>query len=113
VGRISGAAWLALGYAIAAWLPPPGPVAGILAGALADPAAAWVGGRWGGGRRKSVPGSATVAAVTVLGSLAAGLTLPAAGATAILAAALERWSGPLDDNLVLAPGVACLAALLA
>jgi dolichol kinase len=47
--RLSGAAWLALGYAVAAWFPPPGPAAGILAGALADPAGSWIGGRWGGG----------------------------------------------------------------
>lgn len=111
--RLSGAAWLAVGYAVAAWLPAPGPVAGILAGALADPAAAWIGERWGAGRRKSWPGTAAVGAIGAMAAAAVGLTVPAALATGAVGAALERWPGPLDDNLLLAPGVAGMAALLA
>jgi dolichol kinase len=111
--RISGAAWLAVGYAAAAWLPAPAPVAGILAGALADPAGSWIGGRWGGGQRKSGVGTLAVAVVAGAAALMAGITLPAAAACGVLGAALERWPGPLDDNLLVAPGVAGLAALLA
>jgi dolichol kinase len=111
--RISGAAWLALGYAIAAWLPPPGPVAGILAGGLADPAASLIGARWGAGRPKSGAGTLAVAAVTGMAALAAGVGVPGALAAGLLGAGLERWPGPFDDNLLLAPGVAAVAALLA
>ena len=36
------------------------------------------------------------------------------GATlgAVVAAALERWSGPFEDNLLLAPGVAASVLIL-
>jgi dolichol kinase len=111
--RLSGAAWLAVGYAVAAWLPAPGPVAGILAGALADPAAAWVGGRWGRGRRKSWPGTAAAGVVAAIAAAVAGLAVPGALVAGMVGAALERWAGPFDDNLLLAPGVAGVAALLA
>jgi dolichol kinase len=111
--RLSGAAWLAVGYAVAAWLPAPGPVAGILAGALADPAAAWVGGTWGRGRRKSWPGTAAAGVVAAAAGAVAGLTVPGALVAGLVGAALERWPGPFDDNLLLAPGVAGVAALLA
>jgi dolichol kinase len=111
--RLSGAAWLAVGYAAAARLPAPGPVAGLLAGALADPAAAWVGGRFGGGRRKSWPGTAAAGAVAAIAAATAGLALPAALVAGVVGAGLERWPGPFDDNLLLAPGVAGVAALLA
>jgi dolichol kinase len=111
--RISGAAWLALGYALAAWAPAPGPVVGILGGALADPAASWVGGRWGGGRRKSWPGTAAAAAVTAMAAFAVGLPLLATAIAAIGAAVLERWPGPFDDNLLVPPGVALVAGWLA
>jgi len=43
-GRLCGATWLSLGYALAAWFPPIAPAAGILVSALADPAASLVGG---------------------------------------------------------------------
>jgi dolichol kinase len=111
--RLSGAAWLAVGYAVAAWLPAPGPVAGILAGALADPAAAWVGEAWGRGRRKSWPGTAAAGVVATAAAALAGLAVPAALVAGMAGAALERWPGPFDDNLLLAPGVAGLVALLA
>jgi dolichol kinase len=111
--RVSGAAWLGVGYAVAAWLPPPGPVAGILAGALADPAASWAGGKWGGGVRKSWPGTVAAGAVTAVAAAMVGIAVPVALGAGLAGAALERWAGPLDDNLVVAPGVAGLVALLA
>ncbi|HET6921677.1 MAG TPA: hypothetical protein VFI16_00890 [Anaeromyxobacteraceae bacterium] len=111
--RISGAAWLALGYALAALAPAPGPVVGILAGALGDPAGSWIGGRWGGGQRKSWPGTAAVAVVTAVAAFAVGLPILATAGAAIGAAVLERWPGPLDDNLLVPPGVALVAGWLA
>jgi dolichol kinase len=110
--RPSGAGWLFVAYALVAWLPPPAPAAGVLAGALADPAAALVGGRWGRGPGKSWPG--TIAAL-VVGSgvlLAWGLPLRAALAGGALGAVLERWSGPSNDNLLIAPGVGLAVWLL-
>jgi len=66
--RPSGAMWLAIGYAMASWVPMPAPSAGILAAALGDPAASWVGSRWGSGPRKSWIG-------TLAMMLAAGLAV--------------------------------------
>jgi dolichol kinase len=111
--RVSGALWLAFGYVLAGWLAMPAPVAGILAGALADPAASWVGGRWGGGTRKSWAGSGAALLVIVAVAVTVGARLETALAAGLVGAALERWSGPIDDNLVLAPGVAVAVALLA
>lgn len=109
----SGALWLAFGYAIATWLPMPAPVAGILAGALADPAASWIGARWGRGARKSWAGSGAACLVIVGASLAVG-SPPATGlAAGLVGAALERWPGPIDDNLLVAPAVAATVAVLA
>jgi dolichol kinase len=111
--RVSGAVWLTIGYGLAAWAPTPGPMVGILAGGLADPAASWIGGRWGGGRRKSWPGTAAVAVVTAVAAFAVGLPALATAGAAIGAAVLERWPGPLDDNLLVPPGVALVAGWLA
>jgi dolichol kinase len=111
--RVNGAVWLAFGYALAAWLAMPAPVIGVLAGALADPAAALAGTRWGGGGRKSWAGSGVALLVIVVVALAVGARPIAALAAGLVGAALERWSGPIDDNLVLAPGVAVTVALLA
>jgi dolichol kinase len=102
----SGAFWLLLGYVGASWVPAPGPAAGILVAALADPVAAMVGGRWGGGRRKSWVGSGAVWAVSLAALAVSGLPIAALAAGSVAAAALERWSQPADDNLVLPPGVA-------
>ena len=106
--RPSGAFWLLLGYAAAAWVPVPGPAAGVLVGAVADPAASTVGGRWGRGAPKSWIGTAAalVAAAAMLGAL--GLSFQSVLAGSIAAAVLERWSRPLNDNLVIAPGVAAV-----
>jgi len=111
--RASGALWLAFGYAAAGWLPLPAPVAGILAGALADPAASWVGARCGSGARKSWAGSGAAFLVTVATTAAVGAAPATALAAGLVGAALERWSGPIDDNLLVAPGVAATVALLA
>jgi dolichol kinase len=111
--RPSGAMWLALGYAIVVWLPPPAGVAGLLVGALADPAGALVGSRFGRGARKSLPGSAAVAFTAAGAVLVVGLPLGTALLAGIAAAAAERWSGPLDDNLLVAPAAGLVIALVA
>jgi dolichol kinase len=110
--RPSGAGWLFVAYALAAWLPPPAPAAGLLVGALADPAAALVGGRWGAGVAKSWPGTAAALIVGTGALLAWGLPAPAALAGGVVGAALERWPGPFDDNLLIAPAVGLVAWLL-
>jgi dolichol kinase len=104
--RPSGAAWLCLGYALCAWMPPTASVSAVLAGALADPAAAVVGTRFGSGGPKSWPGTlaAFVMAAVVL-RVVVHLPLSAAVLAGLVAALLERWPGPFDDNLLIAPGV--------
>lgn len=115
--RLSGAFWLVVGYTVASWVPFPGPPAGVLAAAFADPAASIVGTRWGGGGgteagRKSWVGTvaAWAAAAAVLMSLR--LPLHAALAGAFAAAVAERVPRPFDDNLVVAPAVAAVTWLL-
>lgn len=111
--RPSGAMWLAIGYAVAAWMPPQAAVAGILAGGLADPAGAAVGSRLGRGVPKSLPGSVAVFGTALVVLLAIGLPWMVAAAAAATAALVERWAGRLDDNLVLAPAVGLVVGLLA
>ena len=110
--RPSGAFWLIVGYALAAWAPVPGPSAGILVGALADPAASLIGSRWGGGKAKSLVGTTAVIAVSmgVLGMLGMPwlVVLPAS----LAAGGLERWAGSVDDNLLVAPGVSAIVGFL-
>lgn len=104
--RPSGAAWLWLGYALAVLTPPSPGRAGILVGALADPVAAIVGERFGLPSRKSWQGSLAGLAVAAAALAALRLPLTAVISGAIVATLLERWPGPFDDNLVVAPGVA-------
>lgn len=110
--RPSGAMWLAIGYALASLTPSPGPTAGILVAAFADPAAAWVGSRWGRTGRKTVLGSATHFVVALAVVFAASGTWPAAVAAAAVATTLERWPLGLDDNLLVAPATALAVVLL-
>lgn len=111
--RPSGAGWLFVGYALSAWMPAPAPAAAVLAGALADPAAALVGGRFGRGQPKSWPGTVAALAMTAGVLWWAGLSPLAAAAAGLSAAALERWSGPVNDNLLIAPGVGLVVWWLA
>jgi len=110
--RPCGAFWLLLGYASAVWIPVPGPAAGILTAAVADPIASAVGGRWGEGEPKSWIGTGAVLAASLVVLLALGMPLVAVVAASLTAAASERWSWPLDDNLVLAPAVATVIWIL-
>ena len=111
--RPSGALWLLLAYAACAWFPHPAALAGILVAGLADPAGAVVGTRFGGGARTSVPGSAAVAGVAMLVTVAVGVPWLTAVLAAAAAAGAERWSGAVDDNLVVAPVTAAVVAVLA
>jgi dolichol kinase len=111
--RPSGALWLFVAYAACAWFPAPASVAGILAGALADPAGALAGSWRGQGAGKTLVGTAAVAGVAILVVRAAGVPWFAAGVAGLAAAAAERYSGPVDDNLVVAPVAALVAAALA
>jgi dolichol kinase len=105
-GRPSGAAWLFLGYALCAWMPLPASISGVVAGALVDPAAALVGTQWGRGLPKSWPGTLAAFLVGLVAlRLMVPLNLPAALLAALVASLLERWPGPFDDNLLIAPGV--------
>jgi dolichol kinase len=112
--RLSGATWLCVGYAAAAWFPHPAAAGGILAGAFADPAASWAGSMFAepSSLKKTWVGSlaAAVAAALVLFTTGIPLTVVVSGAVAALA--LERWPGPLNDNLTVAPGVALVVWLL-
>ena len=110
--RPCGAFWLLLGYASAVWIPVPGPAAGILTAAVADPIASAVGGRWGEGEPKSWIGTGAVVAASLVVLLALGMPLVSVVAASLTAAASERWSWPLDDNLVLAPAVATVIWIL-
>lgn len=111
-GRVSGATWLWLGYGAAVWFPPPASAAGILVGALADPVAAAVGERAGAGRRKSWSGSAAALLAAWLVLAPWGLPWPAVLGAGLVGAAVERWCGPFDDNLLVAPAVAAAVNVL-
>lgn len=111
--RLSGASLLWVGYALSAFFPFALASVGILAAALADPAASTVGSRFGPeGGRKSVPGSTAcwtvIAAVVLIAEMGA---LPAV-IIATAGALLERFPGPFNDNLLIAPGVTVVAWLV-
>ena len=107
--KLSGATWLCIGYALASWFPHPAVTAGILAGAFADPAASWAGSTVANpSTKKTWVGSGAAAVVAAVVLLTTGIPLVAVVGGAAAAMVLERWSGPLNDNLVVAPGVALL-----
>ncbi len=100
-GRVSGAATLALGYALAWWLFAPGVASrAIVVTAVADPAGAVVGRRLHpGAGGKTLAGSAAVLLAALAGLLAMG-TSPLPAVLAAGAAALaERAPWPAADNV--------------
>lgn len=101
--RPTGAAWLSAAYALAVWLPPRAGIAGVLVGALADPAASLIGSRWGRGRRKSWPGTLGALGTAVFALWLLGVPPVAVAAASAVATGLERWPGPFDDNLLVGP----------
>lgn len=106
--RLSGATALWIGYSIAVLFPPTAATAGILAAALADPTASLVGGRWGSGPGKTNVGSLAVFIVVLVVTLGIGKHFVAAGVAAAAGTVVERLSGPIDDNFVVAPVVAAV-----
>jgi dolichol kinase len=110
---LNGATWLCVGYALASWFPPMAPAGGILVAALADPAAALAGGLAGPSRGKTAHGSVAALMVSLVALWLVGFSWPATLCGAVVGAVLERWPGPLDDNVLIAPGVACVVWLTA
>ncbi|MDP2956890.1 MAG: hypothetical protein Q8N53_10765 [Longimicrobiales bacterium] len=113
-GRPASSTWYALGMTLAvAFFSPEAAVSGILVLALADPAASYVGQRWG--RRPflgaSLEGTALFAAVA-FAILAARHGLVPGAAGALAAALAERLSWPLDDNLTIPVVAAAVVTLL-
>jgi dolichol kinase len=114
--RVSGGFWLAAGYVVAVWLPATSPapaIAGIAVAALGDPAASLVGAALRRPPGKSWAGSGAVLAIAGGVLFAVGQPVRIVIAGALTAAAVERWSGALDDNLLLAPAVTLLVIALA
>ncbi|MDH3290290.1 MAG: hypothetical protein OEO20_01440 [Gemmatimonadota bacterium] len=111
IARPSGAMWLAVGYGLAVLLPAPAAAGGIVVGAVADPAASWIGSLGRAIGPKTWRGSLVhlVVAVAVLAALGFPAVSVLAGAT--VGSALERWPAGLDDNLLIAPGVALTLTL--
>ena len=102
---VSGATTLALGYALAWWLfPVAAAERAILMAALADPMAALIGSRFGGGRRKSWAGSAACAGTAALVLLLTGVAGATSAVAGVVAAILERapWRGA--DNIAIPVG---------
>jgi dolichol kinase len=88
-------------------------ISGILLLALADPAASWVGRRWG--RRPflgaTLEGTSVFLAVS-LAILLARHSWPVAVLGAVVATLAERFAWPVDDNLVVPVAGAAAVTLL-
>lgn len=106
--RVAGSTWYVAGILAAVALFPPGaavPATWVLA--LADPAAGWVGRRWG--RRPLGAGTLEGFAVFVLVAgaiLTVAVPLPAALLGAIVGGLVEIAPWRVDDNLTIPPVVA-------
>jgi dolichol kinase len=103
--KIASSTWYTLGIVVAVWLfPQPAAISGILVLAWADPAASYLGRRWG--KRPFMGGTVEGTAVFIVVTLAV-LTVRHSLAVAVPAALLivlvERLSWPLDDNLAVPP----------
>ena len=111
---VASSTWYALGLILAlALFPRAYALTGILVLALADPAASYVGRRWG--RRPFLGASmegTVVFAATALAVLWFRHPPGVALVTAPLTALAERFSWPLDDNLTLPVATAAILTLL-
>ncbi len=113
---ITGATWLLASFALVCLAAPaPIAIAATWAGAMGDSTAAMVGTAWRlarGGNGKTLIGSATCACVSAAGAWwLAGFPPTSAAVIGLAAAAVERPSVALDDNVRVTVGTA-LAALL-
>ena len=112
-GRIASSTWYTFGIFLAVvFFPLPYAVSGILVLALADPAASYIGQRWGG---RPFMGGTLIGTAVFFGVACAVLGLRHALPVALVAAAVatiaERRSWPLDDNLMIP--LACAGVLAA
>lgn len=110
---ISGASFLWLGYSMTVAFPLPAAFVGVLSAALADPAASLVGSKWGSGTGKTLVGSAACLSGIFVVSLVFSVSPQIGLVVALFGTLIERFSGRLDDNLVLGPGVAAAVFFLA
>lgn len=113
-GHVASSTWYTLGVLlVVALFPRPFAVSATLVLALADPAASWIGRRWGVRRflGGTVAGSAAffLVALLVLGPRHGPVTAAVVAAAATLA---ERRAWPLDDNLAVPVVCATLLAVL-
>lgn len=114
---ITGATWLLATFAITCLTAPlAAAIAATWAGAVGDASAALVGTawrRWRGGTGKTLIGSAACALATALGAWClAGFAPVAAIALGVVAAAVERPTVSLDDNVRVTAGTALAAVVL-
>jgi glycerol-3-phosphate acyltransferase PlsY len=112
--KVASSTWYVLGMLLALLLFPRNvALAGILTLALGDPAAAFIGSRFG--RRKlgtgSVMGSTTFALVA-FAVLALFVPWPAAAVAALVTATVEVLPLPVDDNLSIPLVASCVLLLL-
>ena len=111
---LASSTWYTVGLLLAvALFPGQAAISGILVLALSDPAASYVGQRWG--RRPLLGGSVAGSVAFVVVGLA--VLLPRHAAPVALGATVagllaERLSWPLDDNLALPPATAAAITLL-
>jgi dolichol kinase len=110
--RPSGAFWLIIGHALCSWYSAPAAVVGILCGSLADPAAAWIGSAFGKGPGKTWAGSGAAFVVGVGVGLVVGLFWPVAITLGVVVSLVERYSGWVDDNLLVGPAAGMVAVFL-
>lgn len=114
---ITGATWLLATFAITCLAAPlAAAIAATWAGAVGDASAALVGTAWrraNGGSGKTVIGSAACVVASAFGAWwLAGFALPAALVLGLVAAAVERPTLSLDDNVRVTAGTALAALLL-
>lgn len=116
---LTGATWLALGMALAAWLAPErAAIAALWAAAVGDAAAALAGRAVRVLRRRPATGKTIVGAAACVLATALGVWWLAAASPAVaaalgaVAAAAEWPARPGDDNLRIAVAVAVAATLL-
>lgn len=111
---IASSSWYLLGITTAvAFAPEEAAISGILVMTLADPAASYIGRRWG--RRPFLGGSmlgSTVFVLVALTVLLARHDWAVAIPTAVVATLVERKSWPLDDNLTVPLVTALLIGFL-
>jgi dolichol kinase len=111
---VASSTWYAVALlVVVAFFPRPAAVSGVLVLAVSDPAASWMGRRWG--RRRFLGGTlegSLVFLATALTILALRHPFGPALAAALLATLAERVSWPVDDNFAVPVTTAVVLTLL-